>query len=208
MSETKDKSNKLSLSIAVISLFGALVASIWHGVTPSTVSALVASVFQLVLVSIVIWQACDPFADAAQYLGERWRIPSSVRGATLDAIASSLPELFTGLFFILMAVRAGSPDQLTVNGGGFGATIATCAGSAVYNMILIPAFCGLTIAATRLDRPTIQIDKRVILRDGVSFLICETVLVAFLFKSQLSWHLAVVLISLYMAYLAWLATDA
>ncbi|MEM6470959.1 MAG: sodium/calcium exchanger protein, partial [Planctomycetota bacterium] len=47
-----------------------------------------------------------------------------------------------------------------------------------------------------------------ILRDGVSFLICETVLVAFLFKSQLSWHLAVVLISLYMAYLAWLATDA
>lgn len=165
--------------------------------------------FQITTVSIVIWQACEPFADAAQFLGEKWRIPSSVRGATLDAIASSLPELFTGLFFVFVAIKSTDPQLATIDPGeGFGATIATCAGSAVYNMILIPAFCGIAIAFTRHHKPVIEIDRSVITRDGFWFLVCEVVLVAFLFQKQLSWHLAAVLIVLYAIYLTWLWMDA
>lgn len=161
----------------------------------------------------MIWQACDPFADAAQFLGEQWRIPSSVRGATLDAVASSLPELFTGLFFVMVAITSsddptGIAHNVAHGGNGIGATIATCAGSAVYNMILIPAFCGITIALTRHRKPVIEIDRKVITRDGFWFLVCEIVLVVFLFRKQLTWHLAAVLIGLYAVYLTWLWIDA
>ncbi|MCA9138513.1 MAG: hypothetical protein KDB00_17195 [Planctomycetales bacterium] len=195
--------------ITIASLAGLVATYAWAELAPSTVAKLVFAVFQITTVSIVIWQACEPFADAAQFLGERWRIPSSVRGATLDAIASSLPELFTGLFFVFVAIKSADPDHAMIDPGeGFGATIATCAGSAVYNMILIPAFCGIAIAFTRHHKPVIEIDRAVIARDGFWFLVCEVVLVAFLFQKQLSWHLAVVLIVLYAIYLTWLWLDA
>ncbi|MDV6032835.1 MAG: hypothetical protein F9B45_22670 [Phycisphaera sp. RhM] len=185
----------------------------WASLAPASVAAnLTLAVFQITMISIVIWQACDPFADAAQYLGEQWRIPSSVRGATLDAVASSLPELFTGFFFVLYAMNASvlaPPGEPGLHAGeGFGATIATCAGSAVYNMILIPAFCGIAIALTRHRKPIIEIHRTVITRDGLWFLVCEIVLVVFLFSKQLSWHLAAILLALYGVYLVWLWIDA
>ncbi|MCO8121732.1 hypothetical protein NHH03_08290 [Stieleria sp. TO1_6] len=200
------------MKITLVCLIGLVASFLWINVAPSMVSKLAFEGFQIVMVSIVIWQACDPFADAAQYFGERWRIPGSVRGATLDAVASSLPELFTGLFFVMVVITTAADPaagQAAHNSGeGFGATIATCAGSAVYNMILIPAFCGITIALTRHWKPVIEIDRKVITRDGFWFLVCEIVLVAFLFQKQLSWHLAAVLFLLYGIYLAWLWLDA
>ncbi|TWU07611.1 sodium:calcium antiporter [Stieleria varia] len=160
------------------------------------------------MISIVIWQACDPFADAAQYFGERWRLPGSVRGATLDAIASSLPELFTGLFFVLLA--AGVGDQASADGEteGLGATIATCAGSAVYNMMLIPALCGIVIARTRHQKPVIEVESKVISRDGLWFLACELVLIVFLFQPAMSWGMAATLLLMYVAYVYMLVLDS
>ncbi|MEO1524651.1 MAG: hypothetical protein AAFX06_04405 [Planctomycetota bacterium] len=197
--------------IAIACLIGMGLSYGWAYAAPSTAASLVLATFQVAMVSIVIWQACDPFADAAQFFGERWRIPGSVRGATLDAIASSLPELFTGLFFVVLALGMGrdaSDDAIANSGDGFGATIATCAGSAVYNMILIPAFCGIAIAKTRHSKPVIEIERNVITRDGFWFLACEIVLIGFLFQKQLSWHLAAILLCMYVAYLVWLALDA
>jgi cation:H+ antiporter len=214
LSDNAKPESRLSCAvwISIACLIGLFASYFWASAAPSTASKLLLAVFQVSTVSIVIWLACDPFADAAQFLGEQWRIPSSVRGATLDAVASSLPELFTGLFFVVVMLTAADqqPDQaLNGNPGeGFGATIATCAGSAVYNMILIPAFCGITIALTRIQKPIIEIDRKVISRDGFWFLVCEVVLVVFLFQKQLTWHLAAILIGLYAIYLTWLWIDA
>ena len=74
-------------------------------------------------VSIIIWQLCEPFADAAQWVGDSLHMPSSVRGATLDAVASSLPEFFIGIFFVLMTVmnHHATETQQAANGEGFGA---------------------------------------------------------------------------------------
>lgn len=196
---------RLSLFVTAVSVFGLIGCYFWSASSSSLIAQLAYAFFQVTTVSVVIWQACDPFADAAQYLGEQWRIPGSVRGATLDAVASSLPELFTGLFFVLLVVLS---DQPVEAGDGFGATIATCAGSAVYNMILIPAFCGIAIAFTRKRRPFIQVDKQVIFRDGLWFLVCELVLVVFLFRSSMGWPAVFTLLSLYVVYLVWLALDA
>ncbi len=165
---------------------------------------------QTILLSVVIWQACDPFADAAQWVGQRFGIPGSVRGATLDAIASSMPEFFSGVLFVVVAVflfqDASAASE--AGGNGFGATLATCAGSAVYNMMLIPAFCAILISYARPSRPTIDVDDVVIKRDGFWFLACEIMLIVFLFQNQLTWWMAVALLLMYCGYIAVLAWDA
>jgi len=174
---------------------------------------------QVAVISIVIWQVCDPFADAAQWVGDKLQLPGSIRGATLDAVASSMPELFTGVFFVLMALShaggaehtdAAAAAQATIEAGaeGFGATIATCAGSAVYNMILIPAFCALAISFSRPSRPTIDIDDEVVSRDGLWFLMCQILLIWFLFEDQMMWWMGVCLIAVYIVYIGLLYFDA
>ena len=171
---------------------------------------LVFNVLGVALVAAVIWQACEPFADAAQWLGDQWHIPGSVRGATLDAVASSLPELFTGLFFVVAAAWAAQDNpEATVlaTGEGYGATVATCAGSAVYNMILIPAFVALVISIRRPKRPTVDIEDSVIARDGVAFLLCEIVLLICLFSNTLHWWMALLFVGMYVAYVVLLYLD-
>ena len=152
--------------IAAVSAAGAMV--VFRLLGPSWAIAFLAA--EVALISIVIAQACDPFADAAQYIGETFKLPGSVRGATLDAVASSMPELFCGIFFVVLAISAAGTDDAAVVLAGaerYGATIATCAGSAVYDMILIPAFCAIFISYFRKDRPSIVIDDEVISRDGL-----------------------------------------
>ncbi|MEW4489313.1 hypothetical protein AB1L42_14620 [Thalassoglobus sp. JC818] len=167
---------------------------------------------QVALISVIIWQACDPFADAAQWIGDRFQLPGSVRGATLDAVASSMPELFSGIFFVVVAIAAvegGVPeDRVTAGSEGYGSTIATCAGSAVYNMILIPAFCGLVIAFSRKSRPTIDVEDEVISRDGMWFVGCEMLLILFLFQNTMHWWMGIVFLCLYAVYIFQLYRDA
>ena len=163
------------------------------------------------LISIVVSQACEPFADAAQWIGTQLGLPGSVRGATLDAVASSMPELFTGVFFVIAAMTAGDggAEQLETAGtDGFGSAIATTAGSAVYNMILIPAFCAIFIARYRPERPTIDVDDDVIKRDGLWFLGVSILLIAFLWDNTMSWYMGIVFLALYGVYVAQLVRDA
>jgi Ca2+/Na+ antiporter len=129
----------------------------------------------------------------------------------LDAVASSMPELFTGIFFVVVAVGASnaSQEQLVEKvGDGYGAAIATCAGSAVYNMILIPAICGLVISYTRKSRPTIDVDSEVISRDGLWFIGAELLLILFLFQEKMYWWMGVLLLLLYGVYVFQLYRDA
>jgi Ca2+/Na+ antiporter len=164
------------------------------------------------LISIVIWQACDPFAEAAQWIGTTWRLPGSVRGATLDAIASSMPELFSGIFFVLVAIRAtatGEAAELAeASAEGYGATIATCAGSAIYNMILIPALVALVVSVRRKEKPVVDVEREVVVRDGLWFLGCEMVLLVFLYQNVMYWWMALILLALYAIYTRQLYRDA
>lgn len=178
--------------------------------------ALPQTMLQVCVISVVIWQVCDPFADAAQWVGVRFRLPGSVRGATLDAVASSMPELFSGIFFVVAALSAVSGDTgsaaneelAAAAARGYGSTIATCAGSAVYNMILIPAFCTLVISFARPSRPTIDVEDEVISRDGVWFLSTQILLIMFLYQENMMWWMGVCLLALYAFYIGQLYFDA
>ena len=209
---SENSKRRISIAPLLITLF-ALAVMIFCMYQGWTLAALV---FQIILISIVIWQACDPFAEAAQWIGTKLHIPGSVRGATLDAVASSMPELFSGLFFVIVAfwaVYRGDPNATAATmaqagGEGYGSTIATCAGSAVYNMMLIPAVCAIAISFTRRSRPTIDVDQEVISRDGVWFLLCEAVLLIFLFQPEMHWWMALVFLGLYVIYITQLYFDA
>jgi len=185
-------------SVAAVSLFT------WAGWT------LCSLLTQAVLISVVIWQACDPFAEASQWIGKMLQIPGSVRGATLDAVASSLPEMLLGVFFVVLALLSGEDpsDQARLAGEGYASSLATCTGSAIYNMILIPAFCVLVISFTRRQRPTIDIDARVITRDGVWYLGAQVLMVALLISNVIYWWAGVVLLGMYGVYIAQLYFDA
>lgn len=166
---------------------------------------------ETVVISIVLWQACDPFADAAQWVGKAFHLPGSVRGATLDAVASSMPEFFSGIFFVLVAIVAvrGNPAAMPqACGEGYGSTIATCAGSAIYNMIVIPAACAIVIAFCRRARPRIDVERPVLSRDGVFYLICVALLLGFLCSSQMTWWMALIFLALYGTYILVLYHDA
>jgi len=152
-----------------------------------------------VAIAILIGEACDPFADAAQWVGVRLQIPSSVRGATLDAIASSMPELFTGLFFVVVAL-SGSTDQATrlaQSADGYGSTIATCAGSSIYNLVLIPAVCAIAVSLYRLEKPFVEIGRDSVNRDGMWVIAVQFGLLYFLFQPKLHWWMAVVALVAY-----------
>lgn len=63
----------------------------------------VAVSFGMVLAMYVIKFAYDAFEEVSDYLGtEVYNMAQGVRGATLEAIASSLPELFTTLFLLFV----------------------------------------------------------------------------------------------------------
>ena len=202
--------DRIGLSVALVGLAAlAVTGGLWSyvGGTPLHVAFMFC---QVVVISLVIWQACDPFAEAAQWIGIKFHLPGSVRGATLDAIASSMPELFTGIFFVLVAIFAADSEEALKAAGseGYGPTVATCAGSAIYNMILIPAICALIISYSRKARPTIDVAPKVILRDGMWFLGCELLLILFLFQNEMHWWMGVVLLVLYVSYIVVLYADA
>lgn len=140
----------------------------------------------VVVTSVVIWKACDPFSDAAHYLGRH--IPESVRGATIDAVGSSLPELFSTFLFLMVY------DQ-------YASGVATCAGSAIYNMLVIPGLCALTIKR-------LEVGPEVVRRDGFYYLGSQAVLVVFLATGKLTWYMGLTLILLYGGYVTWLYIDA
>ncbi len=155
-----------------------------------------------VAISILIAEACEPFADAAQWVGIRLRLPPSVRGATLDAVASSMPELFTGLFFVTIALFGTQDDrsQMLASAEGYGSTVATCAGSSIYNLILIPALCAIVVSFSRRERPQITVSREVIHRDGMWVIFTQAGLLVFLFQEKLEWWMGVAALLTYIVY--------
>ena len=130
----------------------------------------------VVACSMVIMFACNSFEDASDFLGRD--MAPGIKGATINAIGSSLPELFT-TFCLLF---------LYFDEGGLAAGIATCAGSAVFNAALIPFVCLCAVMwkgvyqpdGTRKPVSFIELDKRGVARDGFFFITAEILLIWFL----------------------------
>jgi len=153
--------------------------------------------------------ACDSFDEAASYIGRNMK--PGVRGATINAVGSSMPELMTAMFLLFLY-----HDQ-----DGFSAGIATTAGSAVFNAVIIPMVCILAVrykgvateklvdGVTRVVREKIdgiEVSKETIIRDGVFLLAAEAVLIWFLRGNTMAWWMGACLMGIYLLYFAFLMT--
>ena len=142
----------------------------------------------IVLCCIVIWRASDGFETASEYLGRN--LSEGVRGATINAIGSSMPELFTTLFFLFVLT-----DSENFAGG-----IGTTAGSAIFNGMIIPAAVISVVLFTGIATQ-VTVSRKVILRDGLALILCEFVLILLISgDALLPWH-GLALMMLYGAYL-------
>lgn len=153
--------------------------------------------FSLLLIAIscvIIWRASDGFEVASNYLGRH--LSDGVRGATINAIGSSTPELFTTFFFFYYYYFLGDASRAN---DGFAGGIGTTAGSAIFNGMIIPAVVILAVIAAGVIRH-ITVSRRVILRDGLSLIAAEAILIFLISGHQLDWHHGLILMAIYGVY--------
>ncbi|MFV0531250.1 MAG: sodium:calcium antiporter [Flavobacteriales bacterium] len=150
------------------------------------------SIILIIISCIIIWKASDGFDVASEYLGRY--LGEGVKGATINAIGSSMPELFTTLLFLFLY----QDDQ------GFASGIGTTAGSAIFNAIIIPS--SIIITVVFVLKTTVTVSKKVILRDSISLIITELFLIYFVEGGVLTWEHGVFLIFLYLIYVVLLFT--
>ena len=134
----------------------------------------------------VIAKACDGFEVAANYLGRH--MSEGVKGATINAIGSSMPELFVIVVFLFIY------SDTT----GFAGGIGTTAGSAVFNTMVIPAF-SIFVALKIFKLSSINVSKKVILRDGLMLIAVEFILIVTIDETLEWWH-GMMLMLLYIGY--------
>lgn len=142
---------------------------------------------------VVIWRAGDGFMTASEYVGRN--LSEGVRGASINAIASSMPEVFTSLFFLFVLMDA----------SGFSGGIGTTAGSAIFNGMVIPAVSVLAVTAMGLTKK-IEVSKKVLLRDGIALLIAEFIFLVLISGSSLHWYHGLVLMLIYVVYIVYMFT--
>ncbi|NMH88707.1 sodium:calcium antiporter [Flavivirga algicola] len=153
--------------------------------------AIISSLGLILITCIIIWRACDGFEMASNYLGRNMK--EGIKGATINAIGSSLPELFTTLFFLFVL-----KDK-----DGFSGGIGTTAGSAVFNAMIIPAVVILVVIGKGISSK-IEISRKVILRDGIALILAELALIFVITGSSLNWIHGLILMVLYFIYVAYM----
>ena len=145
----------------------------------------------MVLVStLIIAKACDGFETAADYLGRN--LSEGVKGASINAIGSSMPELFTTFVFLF----------LFNDNSGFAGGIGTTAGSAVFNTMIIPA-ASIMAAIWMFKIDAIEVSKKVVLRDGLMLIAAEFILIVTIGETLQWWH-GMMLMLLYLAYASYM----
>tara|TARA_B100000524_G_scaffold211071_1_gene110438 strand:+ start:273 stop:1373 length:1101 start_codon:yes stop_codon:yes gene_type:complete len=143
--------------------------------------------FLIILTSIIIWKSSDGFDIASSYLGRN--LSNGVKGATINAISSSMPELLTTIFFLIFLKDA----------EGFSGGIGTVAGSAVFNAMVIPAFSVIVVYYYKIAT-SIKVSKNVIYRDSISLLIAQATLILIIYFEMLNWLGGLILVLLYSFY--------
>ena len=140
---------------------------------------------------IIIWRAGDGFMTASEYVGRN--LSEGVRGATINAIASSMPEVFTSLIFLFVLSDA----------EGFSGGIGTTAGSAIFNGMVIPAVAVLAVIGMKMTKK-VHVSRKVLLRDGIALIIAELIFLILISGSSLHWYHGMLLMLVYVAYIVYM----
>ncbi len=146
------------------------------------------SLLLIFLSCLIIWRSSHGFEVASDFLGRK--LPPGIKGATLNAVASSMPE-FLATFFFLFYLR---------DADGFSGGLGVAAGSALFNLLIIPTLVVILLYSMGRGN-NIILNKRVLLREGVVLLISQVVFIIFLFEGNLKGYHGLILVMIYMFYL-------
>ena len=137
--------------------------------------------------SWLIWLASEWIGRGAEIIGHGWN--PGVRGATISAVSSSLPELFVTLMFL----------NILHDETGFLGGLATMTGSAIFNILLIPGAMGIVALVAQRKKKS-DVSRKVVLRDGTWLLFVQLVLLGFLQLGSFGMLESLVLLALYGGY--------
>jgi len=149
---------------------------------------MLASIIFISISCIIIWRSSHGFEIASDFLGRR--LPPGIKGATLNAVASSMPEFLTTLFFLFYLRDA----------DGFSGGLGVTSGSALFNLLIIPALVVLMLFRCE-KRNCVELNKKVLLREGSVLLISQLIFVSFLFSGELLARHGLILVLVYLLYL-------
>ena len=152
------------------------------------------SIVLMILSCLVIWRSAAGFEIASDFLGRK--LTHGVKGATINAIASSMPE-FLSTFFFLFYLK-------DVNGfsGGLGIT----AGSSIFNLLVIPAAV-IMVVTFKNPKQAIEISRKVLKRDGFVLIGTILVLVFVIDQRVLKPVHGLILVMTYIIYLVYMFRD-
>jgi cation:H+ antiporter len=150
--------------------------------------SLLLSIGVIIVSSVVIYFAGKYFAGASSAIGDYFRIPRDVKGATFDAVSSSMPELLVALYSVIVFKQ-------------FEVGIGTIAGSALFNLLVIPGICVF------LAPVVFKIGRRVISRDALFYMVAVFVLIVLIIYFK-KWGLIIslVLLGIYLIYVLQIAS--
>jgi len=107
--------------------------------------------------TVVVWKGSSYLESSSEKISLYYGLPPAVHGAVVVAVGSSFPELSGAVLSTLLH-------------GDFELGLSTIIGSAIFNIMIIPALSGI------FSRNNIQVDKEVIYRDALFYIISVAVL--------------------------------
>ena len=128
--------------------------------------------------SFIIYLAGNRFAESSSKIGDYLGLPRDVKGATFDAVSSSLPELLVALYAVIFFKQ-------------FEVGIGTIAGSALFNLLVVPGICVFVAPIT------FRVGKKVLSRDALFYMIAIFILITCLIYFK-TWGLVIAIIFLFL----------
>ena len=144
--------------------------------------------FLIGLSCLIIWRSSDGFEIASDFLGRK--LPLGIKGASLNAIASSMPEFLTTIFFLFYLNDS----------DGFSGGLGVTSGSAMFNLLIIPAIAVILVFRVRKGEK-IALNKDVLAREGIVLVLSQIIFIAFLFNGELNGLKGLIMVLIYTLYL-------
>ena len=143
-------------------------------------------IIKVLFATYLLWKISSTFDLAANFLTRK--IGEGIKGPTINAIASSLPELFISTMFLFYYGDI----------KGFSASYATIIGSSAFNIAVIPVVSFL-IVYFKSNTQKFEIDRVIVKQDGI-FLIGAIILFFLGFLFGINIYFTCILIGYYIAY--------
>lgn len=149
------------------------------------------SLLIIAISAVIIWRSTDGFELASDFLGRR--LTKGIKGATINAVASSMPEFLSTIFFLFYVKDS----------NGFSGGIGITGGSAVFNILIIPVSIYFVLRFTK-KITKIPIQRKTFMRDGLILFVMTGFVAWVVHIETLNWRHGVLLTAPYLGYLVYL----